>query len=180
MKKTLLLLFTLLCVVSFALPAFAEMKYEHLGFRDIPWGTPMPKNNIFGFNKLGMVLDEINPFPGEKSYYRKKENLTLAEAALTGIEYIFLEGFGFCAVRIFFKGDENYKLLLDACVANWGKPDKTRPSDVVWIGKSVTCSLYYSRILTDYPKQGELSIGSGAYYDPIERDARMMQKRKGF
>lgn len=188
MKKALLLLFIIVGVVSFALPAFAEMKYEPDGFRDIRWGTPMPKNNIFGFNKQGFVFNPLSSSSHDSIlvYNRKKEKLILGGASLTEIEYIFMEVLGFCGIRIYFQGDKNFELIRKACMDSWGKPtkevfnQKLKITDIWWRGEKVLISFSFSHEYPTLERQGHLWISLLTYIDAREEAyERYKQRQRG-
>lgn len=193
MKRSYLYIFVLLCVIFSPLSVFAEMKYEPLGFRDIPWGAPPPENNISGSDKLDMVLDSLRSSDDMFVYHRKNENLVVAGANLTEIAYTFAKELGFCRVEMVFHETENYELLYKACIGLWGEPTgkyevnndgKGSAAYLSWDGKNVTISMSF--IEDDghnlpYPTRGDFSIALAALYDsPWMRLERNEQKRKGF
>lgn len=188
MKKKLLLLLVVVCIGSSALPAFAEMKYEPDGFRDIRWGTPVPKNNIFGFNKQGFVFNPLSSTSHNSTlvYNRKKENLMLGGASLTEIEYMFIDVLGFCRVMIYFQGDKNFELIRKACLDSWGKPTrevfnpKFKVTNIVWRGEKVLISFSFDHDDPTSERQGHLWISLLTYFDAREEAyERYKQRERG-
>lgn len=185
MRKTLLLLFTLLCVAFFVSPAFAEMKNELDNFRGVPWRMAPPRSKK---NQWGLV--EYAPIAGpfQKVYERKNEKLHLGDAKIVEVHYFFHRNLGFASVDIRARGQENYELMRKVCIKNWGKPDKdvrrvnkkydTDVKETVWVGKNLTAELS-SHVDVDYATTLRIYLNEYILY--VRRDAKeMLQRMDGF
>lgn len=179
MKNAIFIPFVLLCMMLFTFPVFA-MENEPEEFRGIPWGAPLPKNNIFGRNKWKLEYMYGNE-------YRRSEEVSIGGAKISSpINYVFLDSMGFACARVSFEGQENYELILKACIESWGKPlreikYKTEETDKVtylWLGKKIDVLLdYYFNL----PASGTLDLALKGYEDALEKDAALWkQKKKGF
>ena len=105
------------------------------GFRGIKWGTdikklPRMKRDTFAF--------------GRPIYSREGEELSMAGALLTGIDYYFYKG-RFCATVVFFSGDDAYRAIKAEMFRRYGRvPESSEGSNqYYWKGKDVVIELAY-------------------------------------
>lgn len=183
MRRALAIVFVVLCVVFFALPAFA-MKNEPEGFRGIPWGTPAPENDLNGKNKWGLV--KLIDLMSETLYFRKNESALMGGARVESISYYFQESLGFARAVIEFSGAENCELLRKACIENWGSPDierknSTKEYDGVtffWFGEKISIRLSYNN---REPYSGYLGFFINNYMKVVDKDnVKYYQRLQGF
>lgn len=153
--KNIFMLFVLLCLVQFTVPAFAAMKNEPENFRGIPWRMKLSEENGQSAAKLG--LEEAGPAagPSVKVYGRKDEKLSFGEAEILEVYYFFQKSLGFAKAQISAEGQKNFELIRAECIKSWGEPDEEKKETgkgktfdnitLHWSGKRVISLLIYDR-----------------------------------
>lgn len=154
-RKILFMLPVLFYIVLVALPAFASMKNEPDGFRDIPWKTKLD-NCADSADKWGLEEEPIAE-PAAQVYCRKNEKLSFGGAEIFSVHYFFQKSLGFAKVQIYAEGYRNFELIRKECIANWGEPDEESRikenaydyTHLYWAGKKVIALLVYGRGQSD-------------------------------
>jgi hypothetical protein len=141
-------------VLVFLIGALSAHAYENepKEFRGLPWGTP-----ILGLSDMVLVLDG----GALKAYVRKDDDLTLGDAKLDRIHYIFYEGQFYC-VYVQFTGATNFNEVHSALV-EWhgpGEESSSTEKHYSWSGRATSLTLNYNGSTT----KGEL----GYKYMPID------------
>lgn len=87
------------------------------GFRGIAWGAPASSDSDLCF---------VTTVDGGMAFYvRKGEKLSLGEAKLTNVYYIFDDGgFGGVVIQADGTNRDNYTKMRAACIAQWGESIK--------------------------------------------------------
>lgn len=173
-RKTLSILYTLLCMILITLPAFASMKNELDGFRGIPWKTTLTGNGAKSADKWGLEEDISSAEPSVQIYGRKNEKLSFGDADIFSVHYFFQKSLGFAKVQISAEGHRNFELIRKECISSWGEPDgerriKDKSSDethIHWCGKRVIALLVYDR----GPNDITLYIYLNNYYQTVRSD----------
>jgi hypothetical protein len=159
-KKVCLFFIAMICVVWLT-PAEAYQN-EPKHFRGIKWGDP-----VMGFlSDMVLVLDG----GALKAYVRKGEDMSMGEAKLDRLHYIFYGGRFYC-VYIEFSGAESFNRLRETLVDWYGPGEEKRASNkhLYWVGGTVSVTMNYNEATA----KGEL----GYKYMPI--DAQLEQEGGG-
>lgn len=134
MKKVILALSLVFALCS---AGAAEIKDSPDGFRGIKWGDPPAK--LGAREKLGEV--EVL-----STYTRKGDKMSIGEARLNEIRYLFVQDRLFLGVVIEAKEKLNCDKLMDALTARYGKPvDDGAENALRWIDDALNISYMYDR-----------------------------------
>lgn len=157
-KSALVLALIFISTASFAW-AFDK---EPDGFRGIKWGTSIN-------DYKGMVLIETD---GDTKFYKKKgDKLSIGEAELNKITYIFYKG-KFYSVFIKYEGIGNFDKLKETFTSQYGAPNQPNQymDDYYWYGDKVDISFSFTQV-TD---KGYVLTS----YTPIEQEREADKKAK--
>ncbi|MBW1744662.1 MAG: hypothetical protein JRJ47_14740 [Deltaproteobacteria bacterium] len=158
-QKVCLFLIAMACVVWLT-PADAYQN-EPKHFRGIKWGAP-----VIGLSDMVLVLDG----GALKAYVRKGDDMSMGEAKLDRLHYIFYKGRFYC-VYLEFSGPRNFNRLREALVDWYGPGEEKRVprNHFYWVGGTASVTLNYN----ESTEKGEL----GYKYMPI--DAQLDQEEQG-
>jgi hypothetical protein len=185
--KILTMVFGIILVGCFASTRPSAPRPDPEGFREIKWGT-----EISALKDMEEVEQDESSGKDLVWYRRKGDNLTIGEAKLENIFYLFWMG-EFESVWIDVEGEENFETLKKELFERFGKPresegsmknmgkrgrrerSETEPERVrgfyAWWGKSTEIWLSYSK---DRHK-GTLTMNSRK----ISEERRDYEKEKG-
>ena len=158
--RKLLFVLTLTLVFSFSQSVLALLVHtthfkegsEPDGFRGIKWGKKPS-------NKYGLVEVEAEDLDGHlKTYERKGEKKSIADADIVSIQYEFFKN-KFCAARVKSHGEANWHALRSAMWERFGKNEASyfrdrqlnqTPDYYEWVGKETEITLRYAPEVSDY------------------------------
>lgn len=109
------------------------------GFREIKWGQHV--STVFGMKKFKTSQPDSY---GKDFYIRKNENLSIGKAKLESIVYFFPSG-RFCSVFIMAKGNNNWKILRDKLIKEFGNKGALTEDACFWFGYKCSVHLKYKR-----------------------------------
>ena len=158
-QKVCLFFIAMACVVWLTTAEAYQNEPKH--FRGIKWGDP-----VMGLSDMVLVLDG----GALKAYVRKGEDMSMGEAKLDRLHYIFYKGQFYC-VYIEFSGSDNFNRLREALV-DWygpGEEKRTPNKHFYWVGGTASVTMNYN----ESTAKGEL----GYKYMPI--DAQLEQEEEG-
>lgn len=134
MKKIILALSLVFVLCSVGA---AEIKNSPDGFRGIKWGEPPAK--LGARDKLGEV--EVM-----SAYTRQGDEMSIGEAELNEIRYMFVQDRLFLGVVIEAKNKFNCDRLREAMISGYGEPSDDETDDALWwIDDAVTICYQYDR-----------------------------------
>ena len=107
------------------------------GFREIKWGQHV--STVFGMKKFKTSQPDSY---GKDFYIRKNENLSIGKAKLESIVYFFPSG-RFCSVFIMAKGNNNWKILRDKLIKEFGNKGALTEDACFWFGYKCSVHLKY-------------------------------------
>jgi hypothetical protein len=111
-----------------------------------------------------------------KAYTRKGDSMSLGDAELKGINYIFYKGRFYC-VYIDFEGLSNFRKIRDSFVELYGPPMAEQSSewDYFWGGRKASVTLTYDKSA----EKGEVGYKFVPIDLELERDQRAnVQKQR--
>lgn len=156
------------CLVT-ALPTYAYQN-EPYGFRGIDWDTPL--------EQVADQFTELSDSKGRGFYQRKGDKLTIGEAELESVTYVFYKGRFQGAMLTTTEGAANQRALRDAFTAQFGRGEQ--PNRYIdrfyWWGAitqiSLNCSsgrkclaLLRSKALSDTERADRKTAAEGAKKD---------------
>jgi hypothetical protein len=148
------------CVVWLTTAEAYQNEPKH--FRGIRWGDP-----VMGLSDMVLVLDG----GALKAYVRKGDDMSIGEAKLDRLHYIFYKGRFYC-VYIEFSGSHNFSRLRDTLVDWYGPGEEKRTPDkhFYWVGEAASVTMNYN----ESTAKGEL----GYKYMPIDAQLEQEEQRQ--
>jgi len=138
------ILFIASCATHTANTALQTHEVKVDGFRGIEWDTPLEQ---IGW---GMDLAGKNMARGIEWYSRKDEDLSIGEARMESIHYVFYQDL-FSRVSMVARGGDNYKSLRDHFIAKYGEAGGATENSYTW-------NLEKTRIMFGYNPSTEVSL----------------------
>lgn len=151
LRRQLCFFLMVMMAVTWSCPTLAY-ENEPVQFRGIFWGQALT-----GTPDMDLVLDG----GALKAYVRKGEDLTLGEAGLDRIHYVFYKEHFYC-VYIEFSGPSNFAHIKET-LFDWygpGEEKQASGSNFYWTGATANVTLNYNEAI----QKGEL----GFKYVPID------------
>jgi len=138
------ILFLVSCATDTATITVQTDEVEVEGFRGIEWDTPLEKI------KSDMVLVGKNEDKELEWCNRKGEDLSIGEAKMESIHYVFYQDL-FFRISMIARGADNYKALRDHFIAGYGKADSSTEYSYTW-------NFEKTRIMFGYNPSTEVSL----------------------
>lgn len=158
MKKIIVIIIMMTTLYVFA----ADQEKEPSGFRGFKWGENISLNKDF-------ILSENEK--GTKIYKRKNDKLKIGDADLTQIGYALYKE-KFYGIIIFSKGSDNFSILKEIFIQNYGSyyQENKYIDEYYWKFDSVFISLSYNQ----FNEKTEISI----LYTPVIQEQNQDKKEK--
>lgn len=145
----------LICAILSAPHFYPKMmKNEPDGFRGIPWHATVLEGASSSDESGELISSRFGEFTSCKVYERKNENLSIGEAAVDSIFYLFEDDIGFVSATIYFENSKNFELIIKYCLEKWGKPSSEKRqtaasgaldfAEISWRGKKAEATMWYS------------------------------------